>query len=246
MPTVMLRILAAIAARLRLMWDCNPALESTRLMTPKRDVAYARLRKWWEKYNADAFALSVERIAHIERYFVDHEPIYVLFDGAPGKCEGHMCLIGSNGQVIPIFQGNNYLSGEDRFVDVNDDGIPEIIAVTTMGGKRSNQPNRVVTDTTCIDIIPISCDQKPLLRILFDKRDFKAPAQWTWALNLKNDESAEITLHEKSKPQPTTKFVWQRDVKRFSCQNGSPADGFLARAGNIPLELIEDFVRPVD
>ena len=223
----------------------DPSVEVARLLSPERQDAYDRLREWWFENQPDAPILFGSDIGHVEKYNVDGEPIYVIFSGAEGKHEGGVCLVDSAGQIIPIFQGNNHLAENDRFVDVNGDGIPEIVSVSTMGGKHESNPNRVVTDTTNIDIIPINRIQKPLLRILFDKRKFNESAKWRWEIGSSSNGHAVIRLFRISDTRPVVQFEWNAETAGFTCQNGSLNDGFIARPGQIPLDLIEDFIRPV-
>lgn len=236
----------ALFKSVRRLWAIDPALEATRLMSINPMRALNRLQNWWATNQPDARALSVDFVGHVERYMVDNRAIYVIFDGRKGKQEGGMCLVDSNGCLVPIFQGNNFLSGDDQFIDLNGDGIPEILAVKIMGGKRPNNPNRVVTDTTCIDIIPISRQQTPLLRILFDKRKFGEPPTWHWSLKFLEDGRSAITLSNSTSDVPFVEFVWHPAIGAFHCPCGSISAGYIARAGDIPLQLIEEFVRPTD
>ncbi|PQO27833.1 hypothetical protein [Blastopirellula marina] len=223
----------------------DPSLEVARLLTPERQSAYERLREWWFENQPDAPILSGSEIGHVEKYDVDDETIYVIFSGANGKHEGGICLVDSTGKINPIFQGNNYLTEEDRFMDVNGDGIPEIISVTTMGGKHESNPNRIVTNTTNIDIIPVNRVQKPLLRILFDKRKFRESSKWRWELDNSSNATV-IRLFRISESNPIVHFEWNSQIGEFNCPNGSLSDGFIARPGQIPLDLIEDFIRPIE
>ena len=224
----------------------DPSVEVTRLLSPHRQDAYERLRGWWLENQPDAPILFGSEIGHVEKYTVDDEPIYVIFSGAEGKQEGGVCLVDSDGHIVPIFQGNNHLTGDDRFLDVNGDGIPEIVSVSAMGGKHDGNPNRVVTDTTNIDIIPINRIQQPLLRILFDKRKFNESPNWRWELDTSSNGMGIIRLFRNSDDNPVVQFEWNGESSEFTCPNGSMNDGYIARAGQMPLELIEDFIRPTE
>lgn len=224
----------------------DPSFEVARLLTPERQTAYERLREWWFENQPDAPILFGSEIGHVEKYDVDGDAIYVIFSGAMGRHDGGVCLVDSTGKIIPIFQGNNHLTEDDRFMDVNGDGIPEIISVSTMGGKHENNPNRVVTDTTNIDIIPVNRTQQPLLRILFDKRKFNEPAKWRWELDNSSNDNTVIRLFRISETNPVVQFEWNPEAEEFDCPTGSSNDGFIARPGQIPLNLIEDFIHPTE
>ncbi len=222
----------------------DPAIEATRLMSNDPEQALNRLKSWWATNQPEALALAVDSVGHVECYKVDKQIIYVIFAEPPGIREGHICLVGSNGRLIPIFQGHNYLSDEDQFVDLNGDGVPEILTVHGVGGTSPDNPSKIVTTTTSIVIIPISHHQQPLLHVLFGKRNLREPSTWHWNLRILEDGRSVITLSSPTSTAPIAEFEWQAAIGAFSCPQGSPSEGFIARAGSIPSQLIEEFVRP--
>lgn len=223
----------------------DPAKELKALTGDDPDQAFRRLQVWWKVNQPDTDSMDGALLGHLEKYTIDGEQITVVFSGEKGKADGGVCLIDSEGKQIPIFQYNNYIEEPGQFRDVNGDGVPEIIAENSMGGRSLNNSNRVVTDTTSVDFIPISKNQQPLLRLLFDNRPFGEAPSWSWKTEKKNGEHS-IVLHEEVDGQDVerTRFVWSKEKARFEGPMGSIKDGFIANAGDFKIEDVETFIRP--
>jgi hypothetical protein len=169
----------------------------------------------------------------------------VVFTGDPDKEKGGFYLINSDGRQTRVFHENNYLDDESQFVDVNGDGLPEIVHCAALGGKAEDNPNKVVIDATSVDIIPISSEQVPLLRLVFDVRPFRAKPSWQWRLEENSTGTRDVVVEQQSLDgwMERAKFVWSADKSRFEGPEGSKADGFIARSGDIEPEQIRQFMR---
>lgn len=225
--------------------DIDPAIEAKRLMTPQRKEAYERLRLWWLANESKSGILHSEEIALVESYTVDGEEIYIIFSDEPGKPVGGFCLVDARGRTIPVFSGYNYLSEKDKFVDVNGDGIPEIITATTWGTNEPDNPRKAATNATGVIVLPIGRTQQPLLQIVFDKRHWRDPGTWTWELDTSDEKGAIVKLYPSPGGPPIAEFKWEPEQRAFSGPPGSKEEGFIARAGHLPFEEeVRPFIAP--
>ena len=190
----------------------------------------------WNENNPDLTADLVEK------YQVGEDTIHVLFSGHPGQRKGWVRLIGPQGP-ISIFHGWDSLSDTDNFLDVTGDGVPEIIGVANMSGKRAKNPERVLTEMTNIVIIPVSVDQKPLLSLLFDHRPAGSRRNWSWQHAIDENGKHTISIWKPNQAKAEATFIWSSDLLAFQGpRQESGEDGFIAEFGKFELKTINDFI----
>ena len=225
--------------------EIDPPKAVAELSTPRRQEAFEDLQLWW-KFNQPEVRNSPKEVGRVDRYQLeDGDWITVVFTGAPEEQRGGVCLIKADGRQIPIFHGNNYLGDDDQFIDVNGDGVPELVSTATMGGKDEDNPNRIVTDATAIDIIPITPKQIPLLRIVFDVRPVKSPSNWRWKLVKNATGTTDVVVEKIDKGNWTEKarFVWSLKNNKYEGPLGSRREGFIANSGDLETDEIVQFMK---
>ncbi len=152
------------------------------LQTPQRQQAFEDLQLWWKFHQPESFSAVRSAVGRVDRFaLANGESITVVFTGGPEKQKGGIYPIKADGRLIHIFQGNNYLGDNDQFVDVNGDGLPEIVCAHDIGEFDDGNPKKVVTEATNLNIVAVSSDQMPLLRIVFDVRPFRVTPTWRCA-----------------------------------------------------------------
>jgi hypothetical protein len=216
------------------------------LLTPERQKAFEELQSWWKTHQPEADVSFDDPVGRVDRYLqAGGEPITVVFTGEPEKQNGEFCLINADGRQTRIFQRTNYLDEDDQFVDVNGDQLPEIVACHAMGGHADENRNRVVTDAAGLNILPITSEQVPLLRVIFDVRPFNAPATWRWRLVEKTAGVRDVVVERQAAGEwhEQARFVWSAEKSKYEGPSGSKQAGFLAAAGNIETAQIEEFLK---
>jgi hypothetical protein len=216
------------------------------LLTSRRQEAFEELQLWWKFHQPDVSHSIDAAVGRVDRYkLASGLWITVVFTGDAEEQNGGIYLIRPDGRQIPVFHGNNYIEGDERFVDVNGDGIPEIISAAVLAGHDDEEnPKRVITDAMSLDIIPLSAEQVPLLRILCDVRPFNAEPTWRWKFVDNSAGTRDVVLeqHQMGEWRERAKFMWSLEESKYKGPEGSKLDGFIASAGDIPLEQVLEFI----
>jgi Fe-S cluster assembly iron-binding protein IscA len=216
------------------------------LLTDNRQQAFEDLRLWWKFNQPEVWSKYESTVGRVDRYELPGgEPITVVFTGEEGKQRGGIYLINPDGRQTVIFQGHNFIGETDQFIDITNDGLPEIVALNQMGGKAEDNSNRVVTDAESLIILPVTARQTPLLRVLFDVRPFNAHSTWRWRLQ-KNASGAQDVVIEQQVGQDyeeRARYVWNSEQKTFEGPAGSKQEGFIANPGNLDEEVIKTFLK---
>ncbi len=214
------------------------------LLTPRRQAAFQDLQSWWKSNQPEVDKFQGSRVGQVDRYQVDGEWITVVFTGARGQRRGGVCLIAADGRQIPIFQSDNYLDETGEFTDVNGDGIPEMVHVTPMAESVSDNPKEYM-QATGVEILPITREQIPLLRIVFDVRESLYGTIWRWKLANNKSGAKDIIIERRDSGRWTeqARFVWSKTKSKFEGPTGSNEQGFIANAGNIEQTRINQFIK---
>ncbi|MDB5384789.1 MAG: hypothetical protein JWM11_435 [Planctomycetaceae bacterium] len=168
---------------MELVKSVDPVRSVAELLTPRRQAAYEQLQLWWKFNQPAAHSEYYTTVGRVDRYHLpDGQWLTVVFRGEPDQQQGAFCLIQDDGRQSLPFHGQNLIDEDDQFLDVNGDGLPEIVAVQTMGHHAKDDKKRIACEGTSLDIIPIAAAQTPLLRIIFDPRPFRTESTWRWQL----------------------------------------------------------------
>ncbi|MDB5341021.1 MAG: hypothetical protein JWN70_6640 [Planctomycetaceae bacterium] len=224
----------------------NPIRATADLLTSRRQAAFEELQVWWKFHQTDAHSSGNSKVGRVDNYIPKRgTSITVVFTGDPEQQNGGVYLINPDGRQTRIFQGQNYLNGDDQFIDTNGDGLPEIVTSNDIGGHDENNPNKIVTDATSLCILPISAEQVPLLRIVFDVRRFKSNLTWRWKLLDRSMGTRDVVIEQQAVGNWTerARFVWSAEKSRYEGPHGSKSDGFIANSGNIETEQIKQFMK---
>ncbi|MBC7822063.1 MAG: hypothetical protein IAG10_34695 [Planctomycetaceae bacterium] len=171
--------------------------------------------------------------------------ITIVFTGDLEQQNGAFYLINPNGRQTPVFQGMNYIDDGSQVVDLNGDHVPEIVVAITLGEHDDGNPNKVVTDATSLDILPISSEQVPLLRIIFDVRPFNAMPSWRWRLAETSKGIRDVVLDQQTGRDwiERARFAWSSKESKFEGSNGSKGEGFIASPADLGREQIRRFMQ---
>lgn len=233
----------ALEARANLM---DPALLAAELLTSRRQAAFDDLQLWWRFHQSEAASSVRATVGRVDRYEdANGKWITVVFTGDAEKQNGGIYLIQANGHQIPVWHGNNFLDGDDQFVDVNGDDLPEIVANDSPGATDEDNPNRLVTDATSLIILPITSEQVPLLYIVFDVRSINSKPSWRGKIVENSTRFRDVVLEQQTGGEWTqrAKFVWSAEKSTYEGPRGSKVDGFIASPGDIELETVKQFLK---
>lgn len=216
------------------------------LRTPRRQEAFDDLQLWWKFYQPDVYFQTEETIHKVERYeLAGGSQITVVLTENPDDSDLGIYLINDDGRQTPIFHGNNLIDQDDQFVDVTGDGIPEIVVLSPMDGRDEKNPDKAAWAVTSLDIIPITQEQVPLLRMVFDVRPYDARPAWRWSLVENPPGARDVVLEHESGGEWTerARFRWSDNDSRYEGPAGSGPDGFISRSGDIAPTQIEEFLK---
>lgn len=227
----------------------DPQVAVADLLTERREQAFKDLQSWWKSHQPEVDRSYYAKIRKVERYQGPNDsPITVVFTGTPGSQIGEIYLINSDGRQTKILQGHGVTDGDDVIVDVNGDKLPEIVAVNDFAAAHEykiGKPERVVTVAKGLTIIPITPEQIPLLQVIFDVRPFKATPTWRWSFVEKSGGVSDVLIEQQQQGEWTerARFVWSELKSQFEGPAGSESEGFIANAGNLDKEQIEQFFK---
>lgn len=229
--------------------EVDPERAVAELQTTKRQEAFRQLQVLWKLHHPDVGSMAHETVCHVDRYQLPSgQRLTVVFTkllpSDPGGRTGVIYLINANGLPSPIFQGNNYIEADDRFVDVNGDSFPEIVCSVELAAMSEGNPKRAITEATEVCVIPIASAQVPLLRVLFDNRRFGAEPTWRWRLDSISDGTRVVIIEQRAGNDWTerARYKWSAKKRRFEGPAGSTGDGFIADSGDMDPELYEQFM----
>ncbi len=223
----------------------DPVKSAAALLTPRRQHAFDELLVWWKFNQPEALSSLKATVGRVDQFqAADGEALTVVFTGEPEKQNGGLYLINAKGRQIPIYQGHNLIRDNHQFVDVNGDGIPEIVCDASIGASGVD-PRKIVTQASCLYIIPISSKQVPLLRVVFDARHFGADPTWRWKLEKNAAGSLDAVIERQATNEwiDVARFVWSAAKLRYEGPVGSIKDGFIASPGHIDAKTIERFMK---
>ena len=224
----------------------DPELAVAELLTSRRQVAFEDLQLWWKFHQPEAASSVLPKVGRVDRYEIGKGKwITVVFTGDAEEQRGGIYLIQADGHQTPIWQGNNYVGEDDQFVDINGDGLPEIVANDSPGGTDEDNPNQYVTDATSLIILPITSEQVPLLYIVFDVRPFNAKPSWRARFVENSTRARDVVLEQQTMGEwaQQARFVWSAEKAMYEGPRGSKMDGFIASPGDIELETIKQFMK---
>lgn len=216
------------------------------LLTPKRQKAFEDLELWWKFHQPEAWSSYRSTVGRVDRYQeASGKWITVVFTGEQEKQKGGVYLVNDNGYQTRIYGGNNSIDEEDEFVDVNGDGLPEIVTEIPTGAHDENDPNRIVTDGTEFCILPITSKQAPLLEVHYDVRPFKNKATWRARLAVGLAGNRDVILEQQVVDQwsERARFVWSSKESKYEGPSGSKEQGFIASFGEMDSNRREEFMK---
>lgn len=216
------------------------------LLTPKRQQAFEDLELWWKFNQPEVWSSDRWAVGRVDRYQeASGKWITVVFTGEQEMQKGGVCLINDNGRQIRIYGGNNYIDEEDQFVDVNGDGLPEMVAGISTIAEDGNEPNRVITEGTFLCIQPISSEQIPLLEVAFDVRLYEVEPSWRWRLADGSAGTQDVILEQQVMDQwsERARFVWSSKESKYEGPSGSKEQGFIASFGEMDSTRRQEFMK---
>ncbi len=224
----------------------RPEKAVAELLTPRRQKAFEDLELWWKFNQPEVWSSDSWTVGRVDRYQeASGNWITVVFTGEQEMQKGGVCLINDNGRQIRIYGGNNYIDEEDQFVDVNGDGLPEMVAGISTIAEDGNEPNRVITEGTFLCIQPISSEQIPLLEVAFDVRLYEVEPSWRWRLAESSAGTHDVILEQQVIDQwsERARFVWSSKESKYEGPSGSKEQGFIASFGEMDSTRREEFMK---
>lgn len=189
---------------MELVKSVDPVGAVPELLTPRRQTAFEQLNLWWQFNQPEAYSEYYTTVGRVDRYHLpDGQWLTVVFRGEPEQQKGALCLIQDDGRQSLPFHGQNFLNEDDQFLDVNGDGVPEIVAAQAMSYHAEEGPQRLHYEGTSVDIISIAAAQTPLLRIIFNPRMYKVEPTWRWQFAPRT-ATTPPSITTAPHPQPTT------------------------------------------
>ncbi|MEQ8855408.1 iron-sulfur cluster biosynthesis family protein [Gimesia sp.] len=225
----------------------DPKLAAADLFTDQRQQAFEALNLWW-KFNQPEQAISYPAtVGRVDRYQLSSgENVAVVFTGAPGKQEGGVHLVDENGRNV-FYSYTDYIDETDQFIDVNGDGVPEIVSESSMSYHSDDSTNKAVTEATSVSVIALSTKRSTLHRLVFDVRPFKEESTWRWKLVENPAGTMDLIIEAPVEDgwEERAKFAWSREKTRFEGPAGSKEEGFISMPDQFSKERFKEFMKPL-
>lgn len=213
-----------------------------KLLVPgERDEALRRIIEWQRYRGEPRYRVTeVETIRHVLLCPQSRtEPIFAVFLGKKPDSEkatvGHFELIDYDGTILPVYMGANS-SDSGVFQDINGDGVIDRVDSWRWTVGRSVGLSEPETDIDVLQVLPITREQQPLLRVAYNpSKSLESPKSrpdWSWEIVPTKDRDVfDVLLGPRSTPargvDPQVTYRWDAKAATYVGPSGGVGDAFL-------------------
>lgn len=176
----------------------------------------------WQKYFLNTCTYTERCTAPVGHVVVcpqanDTPPMFAVFRGAEGVTEGMFSLVTAHGSFVNVFNGYNILSPPGTIIDVNGDGIVDLLTVVSCCVSTNSD-----ISTSLFWVIPITPDQEPILAVAYNRGE---ASNGTFHLSPKRENGSydiEIRKREAGIWRTLATYTWSSGNNTYEGPKGSP------------------------
>jgi len=187
----------------------------------QRQLAFESI-VFWQRYYDDTYTYTERCAAPVGHVVIcpqpnNSPPVFAVFRGAEDATEGMFSLVTAQGEFVNVFNGYNILSPPGTIIDVNGDGIVELLTVVSCCVSTNSD-----ISTSLFLVIPITPDQEPALAVAYNRGD---ASNGTFHVSSKRENGSydiDIRKHESGVWRTLATYTWSSKSNTYEGPKGSP------------------------
>jgi hypothetical protein len=199
--------------------DVNPTVLNL-LSASQRQLAFEYI-VLWQKYFRDKDTYTERSLAPVGHVVVcpqpnDEPPMFAVFQGPKGKTEGRVSFMTAQGEFVNVFNGYNILQPPGTILDVNGDGIVELLTSVSCTASTNS------ISTSLFVVIPVTTSLKPILAVVYNRGDLN---DGTFQLSSKRENGSydiQIRRRESGIWRTLATYTWSSEDHMYEGPKGSP------------------------